>query len=589
MRHLAGSRARSAASTTSTVRAVLGEGGAQALEHHAAEGDVRVGDDAARSAPARARTGRRRPSAWSLRSGGGHGSAAARGAVRPWRRRRRAACARRREDQVHLAASRRQAALPPPRSARCTRALRRQAVPVFGHALAVGHADDLQLVADQRVERRAELHRLVDLATARSPRQVRGAVGDQHVLDRLALRRGVDDEQLLDRRCDSMSSSSRVRLSRCAMPAVSISTIFLRRQQVEQVFQRGAVVRGVHRHAEDAAVGAQLLVRADAVGVERDQAEVAGAVLGGEGGGDLGGAGGLADAGGADQRVDAAAVFERGLALSAASRLRSSTLAAQAVSSATSAAGLRPACGSGPARSRSRAASASGAPRPGWRCSFSMKASAPKRSSIRPFIERSSFIRSLAWRGDRRLGRSGLGRGRHAASAAGAGGDRRRRAIGSAVSSCEADSARRVRRGRRTRACRPRAARQAVGGRGGRPARPEPSIGLGGASACARARSPGTTACSSRVASTSCSALLAAERRASGRRAGASAGAAAAHAARSAPTPLRAPSPAPRRRRRWAGSTARRRRRRRPGGPRPGLRARCAAVKRLTFMHAVLR
>ena len=30
----------------------------------------------------------------------------------------------------------------------------------------------------------------------------------------------------------------------------------------------------------------------------------------------------------------------------------------------------------------------------GWRCSFSMKARAPKRSSIRPFIERSSLIRS---------------------------------------------------------------------------------------------------------------------------------------------------------------------------------------------------
>jgi hypothetical protein len=36
----------------------------------------------------------------------------------------------------------------------------------------------------------------------------------------------------------------------------------LGRQQVQQVFQRGAVVRGVHRHAQDAAVGTQLLVRA---------------------------------------------------------------------------------------------------------------------------------------------------------------------------------------------------------------------------------------------------------------------------------------------------------------------------------------
>ena len=74
-------------------------------------------------------------------------------------------------------------------------------------------------------------------------------------------------------------------------------------------------MRGVHRHAEDAAVGTQLLVRADAVGVERHQPEVGRAVLGGEGGGELGGAGGLAHTGGADQRVDAALVFERRLVL----------------------------------------------------------------------------------------------------------------------------------------------------------------------------------------------------------------------------------------------------------------------------------
>ena len=67
-----------------------------------------------------------------------------------------------------------------------------------------------------------------------------------------------------------------------------------------------AVVRGVHRHAQDAAVGAQLFVRADPVGVERDQAQVGGAVLGGKRGRDLGGRGGLAHARGADQRVHAA-------------------------------------------------------------------------------------------------------------------------------------------------------------------------------------------------------------------------------------------------------------------------------------------
>jgi hypothetical protein len=62
------------------------------------------------------------------------------------------------------------------------------------------------------------------------------------------------------------------------MPAVSISTMLLARQQVQQVFQRGAVVRGVHRHAQDAAVGAQLLVGGHAVGVQRDQAQVGRAV-----------------------------------------------------------------------------------------------------------------------------------------------------------------------------------------------------------------------------------------------------------------------------------------------------------------------
>jgi len=86
----------------------------------------------------------------------------------------------------------------------------------------------------------------------------------------------------------------------------------LGRQQLQQVFERGPVVRGVNRHAEDAAIGAQLFVRADAVGVEGDQAQVAGAMLGGESGRDLGSAGGLADAGGADQREHAALVFQRG-------------------------------------------------------------------------------------------------------------------------------------------------------------------------------------------------------------------------------------------------------------------------------------
>jgi hypothetical protein len=93
------------------------------------------------------------------------------------------------------------------------------------------------------------------------------------------------------------------------MPAVSMRTSFLADSRSSRSSSE-ARWRGVHRHAEDAAVGAQLFVRGDAVGVQRDQAEVAGAVLGGEGGGDLGGGGGLADAGRADQREHAALVFD---------------------------------------------------------------------------------------------------------------------------------------------------------------------------------------------------------------------------------------------------------------------------------------
>ena len=48
------------------------------------------------------------------------------------------------------------------------------------------------------------------------------------------------------------------------------------RQELEQVFQGGAVVGHVHRHAQDAAVGAQLFVGADAVGVQGDEAQRSG-------------------------------------------------------------------------------------------------------------------------------------------------------------------------------------------------------------------------------------------------------------------------------------------------------------------------
>ena len=193
--------------------------------------------------------------------------------------------------------------------------LGRQPVPVFRHALPVGHAEHGELVADHRVERRAELDGLVDLGQHHALGRGR-AVRQQHILDRLALRGRVDDQQLLDR-------AVRQHVQQFARAAVALRHAgrvdqhhLLARQQFEQVFERRAIVRGVHRHAEDAAVGAQLFVRRDAVGIERDQAKVGRTVLAGEGRRDLGGGGGLAHARRADQRQHAALVFQcrRGVA-----------------------------------------------------------------------------------------------------------------------------------------------------------------------------------------------------------------------------------------------------------------------------------
>src|SRR5450755_1492852 len=127
----------------------------------------------------------RRPWAWSLRGSvaevmAGRGSKEA--ATLRWRscseRRsggRRAV--RRGEDQVHLARveAPRRAAAPAQRA--LDQRHRRQVMPVFGNALAIGDADDLQLVADRRVERRPELDGFVDLAQDDAGAG-RGAVGD---------------------------------------------------------------------------------------------------------------------------------------------------------------------------------------------------------------------------------------------------------------------------------------------------------------------------------------------------------------------------------------------------------------------------
>ena len=92
-----------------------------------------------------------------------------------------------------------QAALPPPRSARCTSALADRRCQSSGTRWPLATPTILSLWRISGVERRAELDGLVDLADSTMPAQLARVVGDQHVLDRLALRRGVDDEQLLDR------------------------------------------------------------------------------------------------------------------------------------------------------------------------------------------------------------------------------------------------------------------------------------------------------------------------------------------------------------------------------------------------------
>src|SRR6187431_2596680 len=69
-----------------------------------------------------------------------------------------------REDEVHLG----RVEAPGGAAAAAHRPLhqrvRRQAMPVLWDALAVGDADDGELVTDRGVERRAELDRLVELA-----------------------------------------------------------------------------------------------------------------------------------------------------------------------------------------------------------------------------------------------------------------------------------------------------------------------------------------------------------------------------------------------------------------------------------------
>ena len=272
-------------------------------------------------------------------------------------------------------------------------------MPVFRHALAIGHAPArLQLVADQRCPAPGPVsNRLVDLGKHRCRCSLRRAPGADHVVDRLALltKRRIDDQQACWMDCGAsqhIQQLAQCGVSRWAMPAVSISTIFLLDKQLQQVFQRSAVMSGVHGHAEDAAIGAQLLVSANPVGVQRDQAEVASAEAGGKRGGDLG------RAWWSCPRRWSRSARTRRPALPAPGRMLvgdagcgTARWPAQTVSSAAVMVRRqcpRPACAPGPGEKphfqQLLRRAGLGA---GWRCSFSMKARAPKRSSIRPFIE----------------------------------------------------------------------------------------------------------------------------------------------------------------------------------------------------------
>ena len=144
-------------------------------------------------------------------------------------------------------------------------------MPVLWHALAIGHAQHFQFVTNQGVQRRRQLHGFVDLGQDHAL-ALRGAPVGDHVVNGFALGRSIQHQEAAD-------AGVREHLQQLASAAVALGHASgvdqhhaLAREQVQQVFQRGAVMRGVHRHAQDAAIGAQLLMGTHAIGVQRDQA-----------------------------------------------------------------------------------------------------------------------------------------------------------------------------------------------------------------------------------------------------------------------------------------------------------------------------
>ena len=182
--------------------------------------------------------------------------------------------------------------------------------PVFGHALAVGHAAQHHVVAHQCVNRRAQLHGLVHFGQD-GLLLAFGFEGTQGVVQCVAMAAGVQHHQAAHmRQVQHVQHVALARVARRHAGSVDQHHL-LAAQQAQQVLQRGLVVRQVRHDAQHAAIRAQLFVRADAVGVQGDQTHAAGAMGTGAHGGQLGGGGGLADTGRTDQGIDAAFFVQR--------------------------------------------------------------------------------------------------------------------------------------------------------------------------------------------------------------------------------------------------------------------------------------
>src|SRR5450830_423007 len=172
-------------------------------------------------------------------------------------------------------------------------------VQVFRHALAVGDIEQAQFLADDDVEYVADRGRLIHLGHDAAG-QAAALVGAHHFIQGLGGRRLVQAQQALHvgarlAQHGNLFGDHLVALGHA-------DRVDQHGVLVAQFFQGDAQVRlildGVHHHAEDLAVDAQLLVAADTIGVGGDQGQLLGAVAHHAAGGQFGRAGGLAHASG---------------------------------------------------------------------------------------------------------------------------------------------------------------------------------------------------------------------------------------------------------------------------------------------------